>query len=100
MERLLRLQNQKKIWFEKMIYIVQRGLSDVEKLKKIKAEETVRIDILKPEIPLVYSSSNIGEPLVSIVDWSIIPPISLFSFGLFTDFKILDIVEIFSNIQL
>ncbi len=47
---------------------VQRGLSNVKKLKKVEAEETIKADISRFKMPLMYSSSNINELLVSIVD--------------------------------
>ncbi len=83
-----------------MICIIQRNLFDIEKLEKIEAEEVVRIGISGSEIPLVYLSSNIDELIVFIIDWSIIFPMLLFSFGLFADLRISDIVETSFDIRL
>ncbi len=51
-----------------MIYVVQQGLFDIEELEKVEVEKAVKTDISRSEIPLVYSSPNIDEPLISIVD--------------------------------
>jgi len=62
-------------------------------LEKIKVEKTVKVDVSRSKIPLIYSSLNINEPSVPIVDWLSIPSISPFSLGLLANFGIPDIVE-------
>jgi len=71
----------------------------MEELEKIEVEEVARVDISEPEIPLIYPSSDIDEPLVFVIDWSSIFPMSPFSFGLFTDLGIPNIIETFFNIR-
>jgi len=48
--------------------IVQQDFSDIEKLKRVETEEAIKVGILKPEMPLVYSSSDINESSVFIID--------------------------------
>ncbi len=81
-----------------MMHVVQWSLSDIEELEKMETEKTIKVDILRFEMPLIYSSSNIGKPSVFIVDWSIIPPISSFSLKLFADLRISNIIETPSDI--
>ncbi len=76
-----------------MMRTISRGLSNIEELKKIKIKEAIRIGISRSKMPLIYPSSNIGEPSVPIVDWSSIPSISPFSLGLFADLRIPDTIE-------
>jgi len=71
---------------------------DIEELEKLEAEEAVRVGILGSEMLLVYLLSNIDEPSVFIVDWSFIFLMSLFSFKLFADLKIFDIIEMLFDI--
>ena len=82
------------------MHVVQWSLSDIEELEKMETEKTIKVDILRFEMPLIYSSSNIDESLVFIVDWSFILPISPFSPSLFANLGIPDIVETFSDIRL
>ena len=72
----------------------------MEELKKVKVEETIKADISRSEILLIYPSLNIDEPSVSIINWSSISPMSPFSLGLFIDLKISDIIETSLNIRL
>ena len=72
----------------------------MEELEKIEAKEATKVGSLGSEMLLIYPSSNIGEPLIFIVDWSFIPLMSLFSLRLFTDFGIPDIVETPLDIRL
>ncbi len=51
-----------------MIYIVQQDLFNIEELKRVETEETVKVNILESEIPLIHSSLNISEPAAPIVD--------------------------------
>ena len=88
------------MWFKKVFYIIAYGLDDVEELEKVEIEKIVKIDILRSEILLVYLSSNIDESTTFIVDWSFILPILPFSFGLFANLGISDIIEISLNIWL
>ena len=39
---ILYLRKQKRLWYKKMIYIVSKSLFDMEELKKVETEETVR----------------------------------------------------------
>jgi len=72
----------------------------MEKLERMEAEEIIKVNVLRFEIPLIYLSLNIDELLIFIVNWSSISPISPFSFGLFTDFKIPDTIETPLDIRL
>ncbi len=72
----------------------------MEELERIEVEKAAKVDISGFEMLLVYFSSSIGELLIFIVDWSTILPMSSFSFGLFTDLRISNIVETLSDIQL
>jgi hypothetical protein len=40
--RVFRLRKQKKLWFEKMMRAVHRGISSVEELEKVESEEAAR----------------------------------------------------------
>jgi len=71
----------------------------MQELKKVKTEEAAKTNISRFEIPLIYSSLDINEPIIPIVDWLSILPISLFSFKLFADLGILNTVETFSDTQ-
>ena len=99
-ERLFRLQNQKKIQFEKIIYIISRDLFDIKKLERVEIEEAVRVGTSRSEILLIYLSSSISEFLTFIVNQLSISSISLFSLGLFADLRILNIIETSSDIRL
>ncbi len=53
-----------------MYTISQRisNLKDIEVLAKEEIEKMVKINISKFEIPLIYPSSNINEPITPIID--------------------------------
>ncbi len=68
-------------------------------LAKERAKKAARVGILGSEMPLMYPSSSIDEPVAPIMDWSSIPPISLFSPRLFADLGIPDIIETFPDIR-
>jgi len=87
------------MWFEKMIHTIQWGLSNIEELEKVEAEEAVKVGSSKSEIPLIYLHSNIDELLILIVDWSSIFPILPFSPRLLTDLGIPDIIETLPDIR-
>ncbi len=71
----------------------------MKELERVKTEEIVRVDTLRSEMPLIYPLLNIDEPLVFIIDWLSILPISPFFPKLFADLRILDIVETFLDIR-
>ncbi len=53
------------MWFEKIIYAISKGLSDIEKLKKIEAEKVARsiqAGSFAFEMQQAYSPSNITGP--------------------------------------
>jgi hypothetical protein len=43
-ERVLRLRKQKKLWFEKMMRALSRGIDTVEELEKVEKEEAERAE--------------------------------------------------------
>jgi len=98
-EHVVRLRKQKKMWCKKLICTIFRGIFDIKELEKVEAEKAAKANVSGSEIPLVYSSSSIGEPLASVVDWSSISPMSLFSLRLFADLGIPDTVEIPPDIR-
>ncbi len=51
-----------------MIRTIQRGLSNIEELKKVEIKETTKVGSSKSEMPLIYLFSNIDEFSIPTVD--------------------------------
>ncbi len=80
------------MWFEKMIHVISKGLSDMEELERMKAEK--RIQAIAET-----TATNIGliEPS-STVDWSFPSDFALDP-GLLADLGILGSVETLRDTQ-
>ncbi len=62
--RVIRLQVQKKMWREKLSRTITRNVFDVEELKKLETEETIKsiqIDLSDSREPQVYLPSTIAR---------------------------------------
>jgi hypothetical protein len=64
--KILRLRKQKKLWFEKMMRAVRRGIDSVEELERVEREEAEREEARKNS-----GRPSSAEPLPDdfIVDW-------------------------------
>jgi hypothetical protein len=61
-----RLRKQKKLWFEKMIHVIRRGISSVEELKRVEKEEAEREAArIVENRPLSSDSNHLNEAFIN-----------------------------------
>ncbi|RYP76937.1 hypothetical protein DL771_001490 [Monosporascus sp. 5C6A] len=67
--RLRRLRKQKRMWYEKMMKAVTRGIDNLEELERLEREETGEQE---PEVPSLAAQASVstGWSGIDATDWS------------------------------
>ncbi|KAK2731616.1 hypothetical protein CKAH01_19058 [Colletotrichum kahawae] len=88
-EKVLRLRKQKKIWFEKMMRAVRRGIDSVEELERVEREEA-EAEQHQREEARPPSASSCYLPADFVGDWDTVYPNMALSPSLLAEFGLLN----------
>jgi hypothetical protein len=84
-----RLRKQKKLWFEKMMRAVRRGISSVEELERVEKEEAEREAVHAAENrPPSSDSNHLDEAFID--DWNSLYPGVVLDPSIMVDFGLVD----------
>ncbi|EJT68143.1 hypothetical protein GGTG_14278 [Gaeumannomyces tritici R3-111a-1] len=76
-EKVLRLQKQKRMWLDKVIRAVRRGIDSVEELVRVKREEAEQVAIQAAPDPLSLSASGLSPLSLGKADPGVNPNLNL-----------------------
>jgi len=87
--KIRRLRKQKKMWFEKMMRAVRRGISTVEELERVEKEEAEREAVRAAENrPPSSDSNHLDEAFID--DWNALYPGVVLDPSIMVDFGLVD----------